>query len=588
MILEKAKSLVSKGFKVIFTDTEKRPVCPWGKYRKQQTTKDIEEIYSKYEYKVHGMALLCVDGVECIDIDQKYSVDGQLMSEFLATVSDAIGEDNFLDLTITITKSGGAHLIYRTNIIEGNQKLAQRSTVQGEQGTRRVLIETRGEGGYFIIPPTQGYKFDNVGEVFCPMIADSVRKKIIDIAKSFDEVDTHHNAKTKQPIPTTVVSSGKSTIDTFNESHTPYELLTNAGWQFSHTRGDNHYLVRPGKHKRDGHSASFNEKLGILYVFSSSTMFDPDRGYNAFQVYSYLNHNGDYKAAARDLYRQGYGERKQPTKQVAKNTATTILMGQGETKEAAVDENKMERLYREKRVFLSKKPKFVDYCLTYRCPAGEVYNIAAPGDIVVVCGLQKSRKSSLLSSFVASSLGGQRQLGFLQDPQGRDIIFLDTEQTYAEHWRMHKRILRQGGVRSEPDNYYAWTIGDEIRTDMLAFLDYVIEKHKNIGMLCLDGIVDLCEDYMDSTSSIELVTYIRRKASKYNLLLVTVLHNARSTREARGHLGTELLNKAKATIYVEKDPELDHSTVTFKYLREKSPPSFDFKHEDGTGNLILC
>ena len=60
------------------------------------------------------------------------------------------------------TKSGGYHVYYRCEQIEGNMKLANRPATPEEiKATPHlkevVLIETRGEGGYVIAPPTDGY-----------------------------------------------------------------------------------------------------------------------------------------------------------------------------------------------------------------------------------------------------------------------------------------------------------------------------------------------------------------------------------------------------------------------------------------------
>ncbi len=70
-------------------------------------------------------------------------------------------------------------------------------------------------------------------------------------------------------------------------------------------------------------------------------------------------------------------------------------------------------------------------------------------------------------------------------------------------------------------------------------------------------------------------------------MLIPVLHNARSTGSARGHLGTELINKSKAVIKVKKDEDTGSSTVNFEYIRgAREPKKFDFTH-DANGNLIL-
>jgi putative DNA primase/helicase len=55
---------------------------------------------------------------------------------------------------VEMTPSGGIHWLYRIEgIVPGNTKLARRP---GENGNIDVLAETRGEGGFVIVAPSNG------------------------------------------------------------------------------------------------------------------------------------------------------------------------------------------------------------------------------------------------------------------------------------------------------------------------------------------------------------------------------------------------------------------------------------------------
>jgi hypothetical protein len=87
------------------------------------------------------------------------------------------------------------------------------------------------------------------------------------------------------------------------------ELLEPHGWVrlFTTANGNQHWR-RPGKNL--GTSATINEDgNGALYVFSSSTAFEPERGYSKFSAYVVLHHAGDADAAVKELIAQGYGAR---------------------------------------------------------------------------------------------------------------------------------------------------------------------------------------------------------------------------------------------------------------------------------------
>ena len=82
-------------------------------------------------------------GLEIIDFDEP-----ELFEPWQSLVEEA-NADLLDNLPIVLTPSGGYHCFYRCREIEGNQKLAQR---KGENDHPEVMIETRGEGGYVLIP----------------------------------------------------------------------------------------------------------------------------------------------------------------------------------------------------------------------------------------------------------------------------------------------------------------------------------------------------------------------------------------------------------------------------------------------------
>ena len=97
--------------------------------------------------------------------------------------------------------------------------------------------------------------------------------------------------------------------DDFADRGDPRPYLLAAGWQFCGTAPDgNEQWTRPGKDVKDGLSATLKDK--VFYVFSSNAApFEPGKGYNAFQVYTLLEHRGDFAAAAAALLDKGYGRR---------------------------------------------------------------------------------------------------------------------------------------------------------------------------------------------------------------------------------------------------------------------------------------
>ncbi len=99
----------------------------------------------------NAVALICgrVSGnLECLDFDDK----GSCYATW-AELVEAEAPGLLSRLTVEQSPSGGFHVTYLCPeaVIDGNTKLAAR-------GPDDDLIETRGEGGYFLCAPSPGYK----------------------------------------------------------------------------------------------------------------------------------------------------------------------------------------------------------------------------------------------------------------------------------------------------------------------------------------------------------------------------------------------------------------------------------------------
>jgi hypothetical protein len=84
-----------------------------------------------------------------------------------------------------------------------------------------------------------------------------------------------------------------------------------SGWKKVRQVGEVTQVRRPGKEV--GVSATIgycrSDRAGAkLYVFSTNAEpFEAERSYSKFEAYTMLNHDGDFKAAAQELAREGYG-----------------------------------------------------------------------------------------------------------------------------------------------------------------------------------------------------------------------------------------------------------------------------------------
>ena len=309
----------------IRADGTKRPRIEWNSYI--QVGARREEVFNWFRTPA-GIGVICgkVSGnLEMLELEGR-ACNGDVLDRIV----EACGEDvTFLWLLnegyCEWTPSGGLHFLYRVSDHEvpGNTKVARRPASEEELAEKptdkiKVLAETRGEGGYVVVAPSGGTVHATgdswsvaagaIGVI--PTITWAQRQTMTQAM--FDVLDEMPSEPQlfSRPSPASLLSSGGDRPgDDFNARASWQLVLQPYGWTVSHQIGGTTYWVRPGKTKRDGHSATTGHSPSgdRLYVFSSSTEFTPETPYDKFSAWTLLEHGGDFSAAARALRALGYG-----------------------------------------------------------------------------------------------------------------------------------------------------------------------------------------------------------------------------------------------------------------------------------------
>lgn len=288
-------------------DGSKAPaVKSWKKF--QTTAASTDEIPRLFD-RPCGIAVIggaVSGGLEILDIEAAAPAD-----DLLAMIGEAA--PGLLDrLPRVATPSGGLHLFYRCpGHVAGNQKLAEEDD---EKGRARVLIETRGEGGYVLTYPSgrschlagKPYELQHGKLSAIPEITPNHREVLLACARSFNS-HVPRGRPESTPRNGDLVASGRPG-DRYSASANVVDLLERHGWAVYRRIGDEVQLRRPGK--KYGLSATWNRGgRRYLWVFSTSAEpFEAGRAYDGFGVYAHLEHGGDFKAAAKALSEEGYGD----------------------------------------------------------------------------------------------------------------------------------------------------------------------------------------------------------------------------------------------------------------------------------------
>ena len=237
----------------------------------------------------------------------------------------------FPKLAIAKTVNGGFHFLYRApaDAIQGNKKLASRPATAEESAKgdkTKVLIETRGRGGFFAVAPTKGYEWIQNSFTNLPLITADEREKLMSIARSFDQMPIQQSEPERTAVRQSAPSHAPgdlSPFEDYNQRADVPALLERHGWKLHQRSGSRLIYTRPGKTDQKA-SANYDESRRIFYVFTTSTNFQSDKGFNPSQVFAHLDHGGDYSAAAKRLYADGYGDRYQPTNRNAPSVLTEV------------------------------------------------------------------------------------------------------------------------------------------------------------------------------------------------------------------------------------------------------------------------
>lgn len=554
-----AQKYIEHGFSPVpLVSGQKRPLLKdWTKYKDQP----IEDLSL---FSTDSLGLVCgFNGLEVLDIDAKHFT-GNEFEDFLKLLQDN-GPDIFPKLVIQQTPSGGWHFLYRCELIEGNQKLAKNKS--GE-----VTFETRGNGGQVAAWPTPGYKLENKASEI-QYISIEERDILFSCARELDQtpkVEVSYKAPTVQRNDSEELTPWKdyeSKVDCLS-------LLQTHGWTIVREDSKYIYVKRPGQTDARDSGKVFKDS-GKLWVWSTSTNLQAEVLYNSYALLTALEYNNDFRASARALRDQGYGYQKlKPLNEAQRHEAA-----QSDRKESDEPaEDLLAKYLLDPTEEIKNPPSVLDLCIGL-----ERYTLATAGNIALVQGKAKSRKSYFVSALAAAAIREGYSEGLIKSGlvTGK-VLYFDTEQGDYHAQKVNQRILHLAGIPKEIGQqklqYFALRRADT-NADRLSIIEYALKKIDGVSLCIIDGIVDVANGVNEEPEAIALVSKLMKISAEKKLHLITVLHENKNDRGAKGHLGSYLVQKSETVYGVSKSEDGNGTYIEGLYTRNASFPDLELTIE---------
>ena len=534
---------------------QKRPLLKdWTKYKETP----IEDLNL---FTTDSLGLVCgYNGLEVLDIDAKHFT-GNEFEEYIELL-EANGPGLLAKMVIQQTPSGGFHFLYRCEVIEGNQKLAKNEA-------KEVTYETRGIGGQVAAWPTPGYKLETKASAI-QWITPEERDILLDCAR---ELDKTPKVEIRYEAPKQALANNEELTPwaDYNEKIDCLTLLQSYGWTIVREDSKYVYVKRPGTtDARD--SGKIFKDTGKLWVWSTSTELEAEVLYNPFALYTALEHGNDFKAAGRALKAEGYGY--QEPKKLNEVEQYEEALSEPKESEEPTEDDLLTKYLLDPTEQISNPPSVLELRLGL-----ETYTLGTAGNISLIQGKAKSRKSYFVSALAAAAIrqGFNENLLKAGIVKGK-VIFFDTEQGDFHAQRVNQRTLHLAGIPVEQGQeylkYFALRRADT-NADRLAIIEYVLKRIEGVSLVIIDGIVDVANGVNEEAESIALVSRLMKISADLNLHLITVLHENKNDRGAKGHLGSYLTQKSESVYGVSRSEDGFTTYIEGLYTRNASFPDLE-------------
>lgn len=211
--------------------------------------------------------------------------------------------------------------------------------------------------------------------------------------------------------------------------------------------------------------------------------------------------------------------------------------------------------------------------------------IGTLGNFSASIGKAKSKKTFNVSAIAAAALKNGTVLHYRACfPEGkRKILYVDTEQGKNHCQIVLNRILKLAGLPKDcdTDNLTMLALRKYSPEIRLAITEEAIGMIPDLGLVIIDGIRDFIHDINSPGESTDVISKFMQWTDDRQIHIHTVLHQNKNDEHARGHVGTELNNKAETVLQITKSTQDGNiSEVKAAHIRDRDFEPFAFRIND--------
>jgi hypothetical protein len=245
----------------------------------------------------------------------------------------------------------------------------------------------------------------------------------------------------------------------------------------------------------------------------------------------------------------------------------------------------LQDLIKKRQFSVHNTPPDTEWILKKTNPDGNVVGVASRGELVMIYGPPKSRKSTILNCITSSAFMDHEDttLGFHLDLNSEDeILYIDTEMPMTAFHRRQMKLNKMCGFDGQQDipRFSAFSLKPYTFRERISQIEYFIKSKPNLAFIVIDQMADLVSDINDRESAAHLIEKLSYWSDFSQAVIVGALHVSRNSKDMTGVIGHEMAKKMDSGFYLEKQSSSRYTKVTHLLSREQDVDNFLFDHNE--------